>query len=121
MYVINYADTRYGLCLVVLAKDEIPGTLKLYLRDMAHLGISVKHVQSDRGSEYFSQGGGIIADRNRKISAFDAICAAQEPPIRHIIQPVEMKEKVAEIWFNEHFRAGLRYALGSTIESCVLG
>ena len=106
-YVVNFVDhaTRFGMCYFVRSKTEIPKQVEKYLADMRHLGVIVRTIQSDRGMEYFSQEGDIISDRDRKLSEFDRICAAQEPKVKHVLQPIEMKEKVAEIWFKDHFRA----------------
>ena len=47
----------------------------------------------------------ILADRDRRLHQFGAICAAQSPPVKHVLRPVELKEALAENWFREHFRA----------------
>ena len=106
-YVICYVDhfSRFGLCYFMRSKSEVPDTLRSYLSDMRHLGVTVRNIQSDRGSEFFSQEGDTLADRDRRIHQFGSICAAQSPAIKHFLRPVELKENLAENWFREHFRA----------------
>ena len=70
---------------------------------MAHWGVVVKHIHSDRGSEYFSQEGELIASRDRTISEFDYFCFTQN--IRHTVTPIGLKEKIAETWFRDTFLA----------------
>ena len=106
-YVVCYVDhhSRFGLCYFIRSKREVSDTLRRYLADMRHLGITVRTIQSDRGSEFFAQEGDSLADRDRRQHLFDAVCAAQSPPVKHVLRPVEMKEALAENWFREHFRA----------------
>jgi len=106
-YVICYVDhkSRYGRCYFMRSKSEAPDTLRSYLADMGHLGVTVRHIQSDRGSEFFAQEGDTLADRDRRIHEFGSVCAAQTPVVKHVLRPVEMKENLAENWFREHFRA----------------
>ena len=104
-YAVTYVDhhTLLGMVFFVRTKAEISGTLDRYLREMKALGVTVKNIQTDRGSEYFSQEGDLIEDRDRNLHKFGEICLAYS--VRHIIQPVEMKEKVAENSFRYLFRA----------------
>ena len=106
-YVVCYVDhhSRFGLCYFIRSKREVSDTLRRYLAYMRHLGITVRTIQSDRGSEFFAQEGDSLADRDRRQHLFDAVCAAQSPPVKHVLRPVEMKEALAENWFREHFRA----------------
>ena len=104
-YAVTYVDhhTLLGMVFFVRSKAEIYGTLDRYLREMKALGVTVKNIQTDRGSEYFSQEGDLIEDRDRNLHKFGEVCLAYN--VRHIIQPVEMKEKVAENSFRYLFRA----------------
>ena len=72
---------------------------------MARFGIKISNLQSDRGSEYFAQEGDTLMHRDRRQHEFDILCARQSPPILHVLTPVESHEKVAEVWFRDHFRA----------------
>jgi hypothetical protein len=38
------------------------------------------------------------------LSELDKYCASHSPKIKHIVTPVECKEKIAETWFRDHFR-----------------
>mgnify|MGYP002631971453 FL=1 len=106
-YCIVFIDhaTRFSLVYFMRKKSETTAMLRRYLADMASLGIVVRCVQSDRGSEYFAQEGATYVDRDRAVHSFDQVCASQQPPIRHILRPIEMKEKLAEAYFKEHFSA----------------
>ena len=86
------------------SKKEVPGKLQEYLDLMrGRYNVAVRCIQSDRGSEYFSQEGETLGDRERATSAFTQICKLHH--VRHVLRPIEMKEKLAELWFKEHFRA----------------
>lgn len=47
-------------------KNESAKVIKEFLREMHRLGVKVRTVQSDRGSEYFSQEGDTHQDRDRR-------------------------------------------------------
>ena len=106
-YVVNFVDhySLLGLVYFVRSKADIYGVLERYLTDMKSFGVTVKTLQTDRGSEYFSQEGDLIEDRDRNLHNFGKVCLAQDPIVRHVVQPVEMKEKVAENSFRYLFRA----------------
>jgi hypothetical protein len=106
-YVVNFVDhkTRLGMCFFMRHKDEVVDKFKLFVAEMAHYGFVVKNLHSDRGSENFAQEGEISAVRDRQISALDEYCKSLNPPIKHHVTPVESKEKIAEAWFRDHFRA----------------
>ena len=106
-YAVTYVDhySLLGMVFYVRSKADIYKTLDRYLREMRALGVIVKNIQTDRGSEYFSQEGDSMEDRDRNLHKFGEVCLAQNPKVRHIIQPVEMKEKVAENSFRYLFRA----------------
>ena len=106
-YVVNFVDhhSRLGICYMMRTKDETCDKFGLYCAELAHYGFRVKHVHSDRGSEYFSQEGHLLAGRDRTLSALDQYCAAQQPTIKHTVTPVAAKEKIAESWFRDHFEA----------------
>jgi hypothetical protein len=71
--------------------------------EMKRLGVTVRNIQSGRGSEYFNQEGSPPEERARVISQFGQIFA--EFNIRHVVKPVEQKEKRAEVFFRDHFKA----------------
>ena len=73
------------------------------LEQLALYGYWVEHLQSDRGSEYLSQEGNLMADRDRSLGQLDAFCASQSPIIRHTATPVGSKEKIAEVRFRDMF------------------
>ena len=104
-YCINFVDHYSGLALVYFMrkKSEATAKLKQYVAAMKHFGVVVKHIHSDRGSEYFSQEGELIASRDRTISDFDYYCFTQN--IRHTVTPIGLKEKIAENWFRDTFLA----------------
>jgi hypothetical protein len=106
-YCVNFVDhySGLGLCYFMRHKNEVTAKLKTYISEMARFGIKVAIIQSDRGSEYFAQEGDTLMHRDRRQHEFDALCAAQSPPILHKLTPVESHEKVAEVWFRDHFRA----------------
>ena len=106
-YVVNFVDhySLLGLVYFVRSKADIYGGLERYLTDMKSFGVTVKTLQTDRGSEYFSQEGDLIEDCDRNLHNFGKVCMAQDPIVRHVVQPVEMKEKVAENSFRYLFRA----------------
>ena len=104
-YVINFVDhfSKLGFCYFMHSKNEVTAKLRQYVNDMARLGVKVRCVQSDRGSEYFAQEGESKFNHGRRLHEFDKYCESQN--IRHIVTPVEMKEKIAENWFKDHFLA----------------
>ena len=106
-YAICFVDhySRLGICYMMRTKDEAVEKFKLYQKELAFYGYRVMHLHSDRGSEYFSQEGELLADRDRALSALDQYCASQSPIIKHKVTPVEAKEKIAEAWFKDHFDA----------------
>ena len=104
-YVINFVDHYSGLSLVYFMrnKSEATAKLKMYVAAMLHFGIVVRHIHSDRGSEYFSQEGALIASRDRTLSAFGTFCAQNN--MRHTVTPIGLKEKIAEAHFRDTFLA----------------
>ena len=106
-YTVCFVDhySRLGICYMMRTKDETTEKFKLFNNELKFYGYRVHHLHSDRGSEYFSQEGELLADRDRSLSALDQYCAAQSPKIKHTVTPVEAKEKIAEAWFKDHFDA----------------
>jgi hypothetical protein len=106
-YCLVFVDhySRLTVSYYMRHKSETTQKLKDYLREMRRLGVQVRTIQSDRGSEYFSQVGETRADRDRKEHEFTAYCHAQEPKIHHVVTAIEMKANLAEVFFREHFRA----------------
>jgi len=86
-------------------KSEVTKCFERYCKELAHYGYRVMHLHSDRGSEYFSQEGELMADKDRSLGQLDVFCASQSPIIRHTVTPVGSKEKIAEIWFRDMFEA----------------
>ena len=104
-YCVNFVDhfSRLGFVYMLKSKDEVTSKLRQYVDDMRRLGIKVLNLQTDRGSEYFSQEGHGRFNEERTLHEFDVFCASAG--IRHVVKPVEMKERIAESWFKEHFAA----------------
>ena len=104
-YVINFVDrySRLGFCYFLRSKTEVTATLHRYLTDMKRLGVKVHNLYTDRGSEYFEQEGDSKLNRGRVVHEFGALCIANG--IVHHLQPTEMQEKIAEVWFRDHFSA----------------
>lgn len=91
-YIICYVDhySRFELCYFTRSTKEVPTTPHRYfLVDTCHLGVTVCSIQSDRGSEFFPQKGDNLADCDGCIHLFDAICASQLHPVKHILRSVE--------------------------------
>ena len=105
-YVVVFVDQYSGLGMpyFMRSKTEVVAKFELFVAEMAFYGIQVGTLHSDRGSEYFDQEGALIAGRDRSLSDIDEFCASQTPKIKHIVTPVECKEKFAETWFRDHFR-----------------
>jgi hypothetical protein len=104
-YAICFVDhySRLGICYMMRTKDEAVEKFMLFQKELEFYGYRVHHLHSDRGSEYFSQEGELLADRDRSLSALDEFCASLSPMIKHTVTPVEAKEKIAEAWFKDHF------------------
>lgn len=105
-YVINFVDhySRLGMCFMMRKKSEAAACFQRYCNELAFYGFRVQHLHSDRGSEYFSQEGEIKANHgDRALAILDQFCQAQRPVIKHQLTPVGAKEKIAEVWFKEHF------------------
>ena len=67
------------------------------------MGYQVEHLHSDKGSEYFSQKGELIAGKDRSLGELDKFYACLTPKVKHTVIPVESKEKIAEVWFQDMF------------------
>jgi hypothetical protein len=52
------------------SKTETSSCLRRYLLEMKRLGVTVRNIQSDRGSKYFNQEGSAPEERARVISQF---------------------------------------------------
>lgn len=106
-YVVNFVDhfSRVGLCFFMRTKDEVVDKAKLYVAEMARYGVKIRTIQSDRGSEYYAQEGATRDDRDRALAVLDRFLAQPDINIRHVVTPVEMKERLAEVWFRDHFLA----------------
>jgi hypothetical protein len=104
-YVINFIDrySRLGFCYLMRSKTEVTSVLHRLIAETSKLGIKIHNICTDRGSEYFEQEGDSKLNRGRVIHEFGALCTAQG--ITHWLQPVEMQEKIAEVWFRDHFVA----------------
>ena len=89
------------------SKSEAASCFERFCKELAFYGYRVQFLHSDRGSEYFSQEGPILARLrgDRALSALDQFCQAQSPVIKHHLTPVGAKEKIAEAWFLDHFSA----------------
>ena len=106
-YVICFVDhySRLSFCYFMRLKNESAKVIKDFLREMHRLGVKVRTVQSDRGSEYFSQEGDTQQDRDRRQAEFTKVCDTFTPKVHHVVTAVEQKEKLAEVFFRDHFEA----------------
>jgi hypothetical protein len=106
-YVLVFVDhySRLSFCYFLRSKNEVTSKLRTYVNEMKRLGVTIHTIQSDRGSEYFEQEGESFLNRGRRLHEFGKFCEDHEPKIIHVVQPVEMKEKLAEGWFKDHFTA----------------
>jgi len=96
-YCIVFVDhySRLSFCAFMRHKSETTQKLKDFLREMKRLGVTVRTVQTDRGSECFSQEGETLAHRDRRHHEFTQLCENYEPKIRHVVQSVELKACLA--------------------------
>jgi len=85
--------------------------LKLYLAEMARLGVTrIVNIVCDRGSEFFEQSGDTMFDKDRCLHAFHRVCEDFRPArINLMVQPIESKAKRAELFFREHFKVADAY------------
>ena len=78
--------------------------MKSYIKDMKLLGVTVKEISSDRGSEFFRQDSKTMGadDRwaNHALHVFKTACEGLG--VKHIAQPAGEHEHVAESWFSRH-------------------
>ena len=95
-YYIVFADhfSRYRFVYFMESKDQSVSVLRRFLADMDRLGFRVHCIQTDRGSEFFEQEGESKFNAGRRLHDFNLLC--EQRNILHIVQPVEMKEKLAE-------------------------
>ena len=95
-YMVIFVDhySRMKFVYFLRHKSEVPETLKFLIRDFKSKGFKLKRVQTDRGTEFFSQEGDTYSDRDRKQSRFTEICEANETD--HIVVPTGSHEKLAE-------------------------
>jgi hypothetical protein len=106
-YCLVFVDhySRLSLVYFMRSKDETTEKLRQYLAEMRRFGYDVRRICSDRGSEFFSQEGETHQDRDRRQHSFDDFCSKHEPKVLHTVTPVGSKEKLAELWFRDHFEA----------------
>jgi len=103
-YVIVFVDhySRYRSVYFLTSKDQSTAVLKTFVADMARSGHRIIHLQTDRGSEFFEQEGESRFNAGRRLHEFNKLC--EQHNILHIVQPVEMHEKLAETCFLDLFR-----------------
>jgi hypothetical protein len=106
-YCLVFVDhySRLSIVYFMRTKDETADKLRQYLAEMGRYGFNVRRLQSDRGSEFFAQEGETHQDRDRRQHAFDEVCSSHVSKVLHSVTPVGSKEKLAEIWFRDHFEA----------------
>jgi hypothetical protein len=104
-YALCFVDhfSRYGMVFFMRKKSETADKVKEYILEMRRLGHRVRRIQCDRGSEFYEQEGDTLGDRDRREHAFGQMCRLYN--VQRVLQPVEFKEKLAEAWFKEHFKA----------------
>ena len=105
-YCVVYVDhySRLSFVYFISSKNQVLSTLRAFIADLARLGFRCHNIQTDRGSEYFEQEGESRFNAGRRLHEFNRFCESQSPPITHIVQPVEMKEKLAENRFLDLFK-----------------
>jgi hypothetical protein len=104
-YVICFVDhySHLSMAYYMRKKSETSAMLTQYIKDMKRLGnVTIKNIQSDRGSEFYEQEGISTSNLGRELHSFGKICESNG--IHHIKIPVGEKEKLAEQWNKEHFR-----------------
>ena len=107
-YVVPFIDHYSGHSLVYFSSNKkaetIAAIMKSYIKDMKLLGVTVKEISSDRGSEFFRQDSKTMGadDRwaNHALHVFKTACEGLG--VKHIAQPVGEHEHVAESWFSRH-------------------
>jgi hypothetical protein len=104
-YVICFVDhfSRMGFCYFLRSKTEVTPKLRQFVNELARRDIQIRNLQSDRGSEYFSQEGTSKFEQGRNLHEFSRYCELQG--INHVLYPIGNKAKLAERWFLEHFTA----------------
>ncbi len=106
-YCLVFVDhfSRLSFVYFMRSKEESSDKLRLFLAEMGRFGFHVNRIQSDRGSEFFAQEGDTHQDRDRRQHEFDYVCSSHVPKVLHTVTPVGSKEKLAELWFRDHFDA----------------
>ena len=109
VFVDHYSDL--SIAFFMRSKTESAAKLRLYLAEMARLGVArIANIVCDRGSEFFEQSGDTMFDKDRNLHAFHQVCEENRPArINLIVQPVESKAKRAELFFREHFKVADAY------------
>ena len=104
-YVVCFVDhrSRFAIAYLMRSKTEVHHCFKKYVNEMRRLGVVVKQVQTDRGSEYFEQEGSSGTNDERHLHAFGRLCVQMD--IIHVPKAVEEKEALAEAWNKLHFGA----------------
>ena len=75
---VNFVDhySRLGICYFMRKKSEVLNCFKMYFAELAYYGHRVQHLHSDRGGEYLSQEGELIAGEGRSLGELDKYCVS---------------------------------------------
>jgi hypothetical protein len=104
-FVERNKDDSPGMIFHYLMKNKSESTAKLlmFINDCKKLGIKIARIQTDRGTEFFEQEGKGRTFDERALHAFRGAC--NKHLIDHTVTAVEDKEKYAERWIKESFKA----------------
>ena len=95
--------TLRSSCSFMRNKTGVVECFKKCCAELAYYGYRVGNLHSDKGSEYFSEKNELVAGKDRSLGELDKFCARLSPKIKHVVTPVESKEKIAEVWFRDMF------------------
>jgi hypothetical protein len=104
-YAVFYVDhySRMRLVYCVRSKVEVVDTLDLLARQLKRYNWRLRRLQTDRGSEFFSQEGLTLTDRDRRQSEYTRRC--DELGALHVVVPTGSHEKMAEVAIRDAFDA----------------
>ena len=107
-YVIPFIDHYSGHALVFFASNKkaetIAAIMERYIETMKTLGVEVREIHSDRGSEFFKQDAKTLGADDKWAAhaqhVFKETCG--KLGVKHVVQPVGEHEHFAESWFSRH-------------------
>ena len=107
-YIVPFIDHYSKHTYVYFSQNKKAETIALimkqYISDMEVLGVKVKKITSDRGSEFYSQDKATLADNDKWTQQVEHIFnkACSDLGVQHVAQPVGDHEVLAESWFSRH-------------------